>query len=734
MRFPLINIRRVVAAWAMFAVMSVALAGDPEGDDERSWAFRPPRRPAIPAIRHRARLRTPVDAFILARIDAAGIVPAAEADRRTLLRRLSFDLLGLPPSPEQIDVFLTDTAPDAYERLVDRLLASPAHGERWGQHWLDVVRYADSDGFEYDDPRPNAWRYRDWVIDSLNDDKSFDRFVDEQFAADELFPGDRVALAALGLHRLGPLRLNAGMQDEAMNRQELLTEIVDVVGSAFLGLTLGCARCHDHKFDPLPQADYYRLQAFFAATVPQDIPLIPAAELQARLKLIAAWQKDRDRTRQAIDDLEQPVRKRLMAERRTRLPAESRAALAAPAGERTPRQQRLVAEATGLLAVTSRDVLDALSAAEQQKHKRLQSELERVLARQPAAVASIMAVADRGPEPPDTHLLVRGEPHQPGELVLPSFPIALVTPGSASLASVRRPPAAVKSTGLRTALAEWLTSTGNPLVARVFVNRLWQHHFGRGIVATPNDFGAMGAAASHPELLDWLAVEFIAGGWRIKPLHRLMVLSSTYRRASRVTNPAATRTDPDNLLLWRANRQRLEAETLRDNLLAVAGNLNPGGSGPGVRLPLPPEVAALQYKGTWQPDSDPGRHVRRSVFLFVKRNNRPPLFDAFDAPGTMASCGRRTQSSHAGQALTLLNSPLLDRQARAFARRLDVEAGRAPVAVAQHAWRLAFGRDPRPDELSLARSFLENAEAPWTETLADFCLVLFNLDEFLYVD
>jgi len=714
-------------------------------DDDRVWAFRPVQRPAIPRPRDSARVANPVDAFILNSLDGADLTLSPRAPRRVLVRRLYLDLIGLPPPPAQFERFLSDDRPDAWVRLVDRLLASPDYGHRWAQHWLDVVRYADSDGFEYDDPRPHAWRYRDWVIESLNHDKPFSRFIHEQIAADELFPEDRRALAALGLHRLGPLRLNAGTQDKAKNRQERLTEIVDMVGSAFLGVTFGCARCHDHKFDPLPQADYYRLQAFFAASQAVDLALVPAGARAAREKARKAWTDKRDAIRKRLDEIEAPVRKRLTAERRRRFGKETLEALAVDASVRTPDQSRLATSAERMLVIVEADIRGALPEAGRGPYVAVQAELQALQSSEPPAVASVMAIVDRGRDVPATHRLVRGEPHHPGEEVFPSFPAVMVQRGRpvrpSSFRKRTRPSIdevgetdGGHSTGRRAELAGWLTSESNPLAARVFVNRLWQHHFGQGIVATPNDFGVMGAAATHPELLDWLAAELLGNGGRIKPLHRLMLLSETYRQSSTVANPVAAEVDPENQLLWRSRRRRLEAETLRDSLLAVSGQLNRQPGGPGVRLPLPPEVAALQYKGSWQAHPDPLQHNRRSIFLFVKRNNRPPLLSNFDTPGTMVSCGRRNQSSHAGQALTLLNSPELDRQARAFASRLETDAGRAPVAIVQRAYRLALGRPPSPDELSLGRDFLETGEGPFAETLSDFCLVLFNLDEFLYVD
>ena len=735
------------------AILFLVLAhGDVRAqDEERAWAFTPVRRPAIPRVQDTGWLANPVDAFILKGLEDLDLGPSPRAPRRTLVRRLYLDLVGIPPTPEQIDRFLADTRPEAWSRLADRLLASPEYGQRWAQHWLDVVRYADSDGFEYDDPRPHAWRYRDWVIESLNHDKPFARFVGEQIAADELFPEDRGALPALGLHRLGPLRMNAGKQDLAKNRQERLTEIIDVVGTAFLGVTFGCARCHDHKFDPLSQADYYRLQAFFAASRAVDLPLVPARERSRLEAARKSWMARRDEIRKELEAIEAPVKKRLTEQRRRGFSPETLAALAIDPATRTPGQSRLASAAGRLLVIAEAEIREALAKRERKKYVSVQARLQAVGSSEPPAVASVMAIVDRGKKVPVTYRLVRGDPHDLGEEVFPSFPSVMGgSGGTVRPTSFRQRPrpsidevAEVdgrQSPGRRAELAAWLASASNPLTARVFVNRSWQHHFGQGIVATPNDFGVMGAAATHPELLDWLAAELVSTHGRIKPLHRLMVLSATYQQSSvsaksnHAAKAAGLDADPENQMLWRARRLRLEAEALRDSLLAVSGRLNRQSGGPGVRLPLPPEVAALQYKGTWQAHPDLFQHNRRSIYLFVKRNNRPPLLTDFDAPGTMVSCGRRNQSSHAGQALTLLNSPELARQAEAFASRLETEAGRAPVAVVERAYRLALCRGPSPDELSLGRAFLENGEGSFAETLSDFCLVLFNLDEFLYVE
>jgi len=728
---------------AALVVAVCAASGTTSADErvdaaDREWQYQTPRRPALPRVEGSDWLRTPVDAFVLAELEAAGLRPSDEAERRVLLRRLCFDLLGLPPTPEQTQTFLHDSSPDAYERLVDRLLASPGYGERWAQHWLDVVRYADSDGFEYDDPRPHAWRFRDWVIAALNSDKTFDRFVRDQIAADEL-SSDLSDLPALGLHRMGPLRKNAGVQDEQKNRQEVLTEIVDGFASAFLGLTFGCARCHDHKFDPIPQADYYRMQAFFAATDATDVAWLPAAERVQRQTALAAWRQRRETVHQELEGILQPVRKRLLAAKRGQLDARTRLALDTEATLRTDQQKTLVESAQSLLEVSTRELLAGLGADSRRQAVVLRRDLTRLDAAQPEPIPTVMAVRDQGRDVPATFILERGDPHARLKQVPPQFPAILIGPGQ-SVRPAISPRVAPNSSdgspspGRRAALALWLTRSDHPLTARVFVNRLWYHHFGRGIVATPNDFGAMGAAVSHPRLLDWLAVEFSGSGWSVKRLHRLLLLSASYRQASKSRRPSAVSVDPDNRLLWRANRRRIEAEALRDSLLVTAGALNRSMGGPGVRLPLPPEIASLQYKGQWQPDTVPARFHQRSVYLFVKRNIQNPLLESFDAPGTLVPCGRRSHSSHAGQALMLLNSPVLAQRAEMFAARLVSEVGTSPRALVQQAYRLALARDPRPRELQLGTTFLQRGTEPPMHRLSDFCLAMFNLDEFVYID
>jgi hypothetical protein len=603
-----------------------------------------------------------VDAFVLERLQRAGLQPSPEADRRTLIRRVTFDLTGLPPTPEETDAFLADPAPDAYERLVDRLLAGPRYGERWAQHWLDVVRYAETEGFEYDRHRPGAWRFRDYVIRCLNEDRPWDRFIREQLAGDEIDPASPEMQVAAGFHRLGPVRRNAGNQEVAASRNEVLTERTDVLGAVFLGLTVGCARCHDHKFDDVPQADYYRLQAFLAASHEYDVPLA-TAEAQA------AWKARAGKVEEEIKKLQKSLE-------------------GAGPGDRPGLQARL-------------------------------AEPRRQL---PPPLPSICTVRNVPAERTPVHVLKRGDPGRPGKLVGPRFPQALL--------AAKVPEIPADTPNPRTVLARWLTEPGNPLTARVLVNRFWQHHFGTGLVATPNDFGANGSPPSHPELLDWLANEFVAGGWRLKPLHRLLLLSSTYRQAPRPVDAArATATDPDNRLLGRFLRRRLSAEEVRDAMLAISGCLNPEAGGPGVVLPVDPDLVELLYApAQWAVTPDARQHGRRSVYLLAKRNLRLPLTEVFDQPDLQTSCPRREASTHPAQALELLNGRASNRLAAAFAHRLGRECGPDPGRQVERAWLLAAGRLPNESEKALALRFLAGGSPK------EFALALFNLNAFLYVD
>lgn len=649
------------------AMLVWAEARAEDGDDvyDRShWSFQPRGDVLPPTFAEPGDcdgLPNAIDAFILARLKAAGLRPAPVADRPMLVRRLYFDLTGLPPSPDDVESFVNDPSPLAYENLVDRLLASPHYGERWGQHWLDVVRYAETEGFEYDNYLPGAWRYRDWVIEAFNADKPYDEFVREQVAGDELASADRSLLVAAGFLRLGPVRRNAGNQEVAGSRNEVLTEMTNSVGSVFLGLTVGCARCHDHMFDPFLQTDYYRLEAFLAATHERGVPLASEREQ-------AAW---RERTTAIKADM-----KRVQ----TQLAAVS-------------------AEGRGELEARLAD-------------------LERQL---PPLLDALCTVTSDETGRTPIHVLERGNWDKPGQAVAPRVPGVLLPVDAPELSANLASP--------RTRLAEWLTDAANPLTARVLVNRVWHAHFGRGIVATPNDFGVNGDEPSHPELLDWLANQLVAGGWRLKSLHRLIVTSATYRQSSNSPHIAhGLEVDAENRLLWRFPRRRLEAEEIRDALLAFSGRLNLKAGGPSVVVPVERDLVDLLYKPSqWTVTSDASEHDRRSIYLLAKRNLRLPFMEVFDQPDLQISCPRRESSTHAPQALELLNGRLSNDLAKVFAERLAREAPADPRRQVELAYQFATGRRPSEHELALAADFLSR------QPLREFALAMFNLNAFLYV-
>jgi hypothetical protein len=727
-------------------------------EDRSHWAFQKPQRPPLPTVQDTIWVRTPVDAFVLARLDKAGLKPAPAADRATLLRRVTFDLTGLPPTPDELQDFLRDTRSDAYARVVDRLLASPHYGERWAQHWLDVVRYAESNGYEIDAERPDAWRYRDYVIRALIEDKPYDQFIIEQLAGDELARGKdprphAELLVATGFNRCGPVHLVSGNTDPEVNRQEVLTEMTGAVGSAFLGMTVACARCHDHKFDPFSQADYYRLQAFFAAAQPREITISSPREEAAYAQRVQEIQALLGPLQKQVADLEAPYRVRLLEAKKAGLEPRYLEALRVEPQKRTPQQKQLVADAEILLKISWDEVVDALTPADRTRRATWRNQIHVLEAQMPPAPARAWAIADEDQVPP-THILKRGDPKRKGIEVRPALPRVLTD-------SPERQP--TDSRLNRTALARWLTRPEHPLTARVLANRLWQHHFGRGLVGTPNDFGMRGEPPTHPDLLDWLATELTGHDWSIKHLHRVMLLSNTYQQAARApATERARRVDPENHLLWHANRRRLEGETLRDTVLAVTGRLSCKLGGPMVRVPLEPEVYDLIFTegepdGLWHVTPDTREWTRRSIYLFAKRNVRLPLLEAFDRPDTLTSCPVRPVSTFAPQALILMNGPFMQEQSKAFAARLLRETGPDVNQQIDQAYRLALCRSPRPAESTMAREFLAaqgdllrdrlrhrerigvppelpaGTDPAAAAALADFCLALLNRNEFLYI-
>jgi hypothetical protein len=709
-------------AGLVLAATASTLAGDYEltAAKKEHWAWKHPARPALPNVRDSAWARNPIDHFIAARLEKAGLTPNEPATRAQLIRRATLDLIGLPPTLDEIDAFVNDASPQAWEKVVDRLLASPHYGERWGRHWLDLARFAESNGYEHDEIRPDAWRYRDYVIDAFNSDKPFDRFVLEQVAGDELFPEELPALVATGFHLLGPDMIDAANQ--AQRRQNTLDDMTDTTSLAFLGLTMGCAKCHDHKFEPIPQRDYFRLQAFFApAKFRTDLPVAAPAQKLAHDRASAEYLKLTKPLVEAIARVEESGRAKVRAELLAKLSQEAQAAHQTPEKERTAAQRELVEKTARLIVVPGKALNNAMTDEERATRTKLRQQLKQFDAMKPPPLPVAMGLQEAGPTAPKTFLLERGELARPGEEVLPGWPLIL-SPGFQPKPAPVQPKAA--STGRRAALAQWIANPDNPLTARVIVNRLWQHHFGRGLVGTPNDFGLRGQPPTHPELLDWLACELTSHGWSLKHMHRLMLTSATYRQSTKALAKSLAK-DPHNELLSRMNRLRLEGEVVRDSLLAISGRLNTQGGGPGVCPPLPPETASTIK--SWPVSPDPRDHVRRSVYLLARRNLRFPFLEAFDAPDSNLSCPKRERSTTAPQALALLNSSDVVQAAKALAQRLSDRAATDDDRITL-AFRLVLSRPPSPSERESCRQFL--AESP----LSELCRALFNVNEFVYLE
>ncbi len=707
---------------ALFLLGPAACAA--RGAEPVWWSFRKPERSIVPATKDPGRPENPIDAFILAKLEEKGLPHAPLADRRTLIRRAYFDLIGLPPAPDRVERFVNDSSPKAFANMIDELLTSRQYGERWGRHWLDVARYADTGGYETDIYFKNAWRYRDYVVKSFNDDKPYNRFVQEQVAGDEIWPDNLdldgsfqvppeklrhlEARVGTGLYALGPQVHESNMEAKKA-AYDRLTDCVDTTGSAFLGITIGCARCHDHKFDPFTQLDYYGLQAVFAGSKEVEIPVITAMEIadhkQHYPRLLAV-----DEARRALRLFEKSVAGRKLT-----------------AAEEKTRQQWRQAVADAVLGLPEQ----ATSAPNDAWDGLMEIPTATVLGHEmPELVLPV-------------YRLRRGDIQRPKEKMQPALPVVLAR----QTGHETRLPGPF---GSRKALALWLTQPDCPLTARVMVNRIWAWHFGRGIVSTANDFGKMGALPTHPELLDWLATEFVARNWSIKEMHRLIMLSNTYQQSSRYFTSEHARLDPDNKYLWRMNRRRLEAESLWDAVHAVAGTLNSKMGGRPVMPPLAPEE--LTNKAEWVVSADPQEHSRRGLYILVRRNFRFPLFDIFDAPVNAVSCAGRDVSTVAPQALWLMNNRTAFGQSQHLAARLVREAGKQPEGWVERAWRLALARAPTKEESVEARRLIENLERskgrPSKEAppelaslpparataLTEFCLGLFNLNEFTYID
>jgi hypothetical protein len=899
------TLRRWIAGGAAWAG-KVSPREEPQRAGRDWWSLQPVVRPALPAVQDRAWVRNPLDAFVLARLEAQGLKPAPPADRATLLRRAGFDLLGLPPSPAETDAFVHDPSPDAYERVLDRLLASPHYGERWGRHWLDVARFGESQGFERDKIRDHAWRYRDYVIQTFNDDKPYDRFIKEQVAGDQLTPVTRQGIVATGFLVAGPWdEVGAMQQSKVMRlrvREEELEDILSVVGQTFLGLTVNCARCHDHKFDPIPQHDYYRLKSALDGVWPGDRPVLPPEELRARDERISRLNGRITEIERHVASLEQVGRDKMLQRqgrpsalpgliplarwtfetdardevgqlhgtlkggavvRNGRLVLDGKGAFvqteplprdvhektleawvalpnlaqrgggvislegkgggvfdALVFGEREPRKWiagsnsfsrtrdlggpvedarpsdfvhlavvysrdnrialyrngalygsaytpegapaglqsyaaqeahvlfglRHTGAANGFLtgeieearlydrplsaaevrvsfqAGVSRIPLEAVLAALTQPQRRERDTLLAELARQREALRALpalpIAYAANGRQPEPTRVLLRGDVEKPGAPV-----------SAGGLSAVSAPPFEFGLTfeapeGLRRLkLAEWIAHPDHPLTARVLVNRVWHYHFGRGLVGTPNDFGFNGERPSHPELLDWLAGEFVRQGWSLKKLHRLILLSNTYRQSGSYNSKAAA-VDADNRLLWRFAPRRLEGEAVRDALLCVSGQLNRAQSGPGFR----PFQLTIFNSHFYTPADPLGpEYYRRTVYRINVNSAKDALLDSLDCPDPSVKTPRRSVTTTPLQALGLMNNSFVLRQARRFAERLRREAGEDVHAQVTLAYRYTLGRRPTDAEagrmVALARE----------HGLTNVCWVLCNASEFLYL-
>ena len=757
------------------------IAASPVRDeDRRFWSFRPLKRPPVPMGSRDARIRTPIDRFLLARLEPKGLDFSPDADPCTLARRASLDLVGLPPGLDEADAFLHDRRPDAFERLVDRLLASPHHGERWGRHWLDVAGYVDTVGFDTDATNiilsEGKWRYRDYVVNAFNEGKPYNRFLTEQIAGDErhawrkagrFTPEIREALIATGYLRTARDLTHEDVGVIPQNFHGIVHDTIEIVGTGLLGLTINCARCHSHKFDPIPQEDYYRLAALFSPAynprawlpvIPTEtksgdrgLPDVSAAELAEIERHNAEVDRRLKELRGRLEDLRRPHSDRLFEARLATLPAgirsEAREAVRTPADRRNDRQEELARKYAAALTVRPEEVSASLGAAEKEAASGIEARIV-AIASSRKKPGKIQALYDVG-TPPRTHLLIRGSELSPGPEVQPGFLRVLCASDAQAIASPRPPHEG--ATGRRTALARWLTDPGSPasaLVARVMVNRIWAHLFGQGLVPTPDNFGAQGQPPTHPELLEWLSCELVEGGWRIKPMIRLIMTSTAYRQASRRDETAAPSAsdpasiDPGDELIWRMRPRRLESEVVRDAILAVSGDLDRAAGGPPIAIAARPDGLVEVARDRL---ARPADRYRRSIYLTTRRAYNVSLLTAFDQPLVATNCVERRASAVPSQSLFMLNDGFLAEQSEHFARRVERLSPPAADRRIELAFRLALVRRPGIDEIETCRESLRRGERLFREqglapteashgALAQLCQVLLNTSEFLFAE
>ncbi len=662
---------------------------------------------------------SPIDAYITARLATNGLALSPEANRATLIRRLSFDLIGLPPSPREIDDFVQNQFPGAYEQLVERLLASPHYGERWGRHWLDVARYTESQGFEYDKLRDNAWHYRDYIIKSFNDDKPYDRFMKEQVAGDVLEPVTSDGIVGASLLVCGPWdeagNGQANATQKAITREEEMEDLISVVGQTFLGLTINCARCHAHKFDPIPQEEYYRVKSVFDGVKHGERSIATMAEAKAREERIAARKKEIASAQDVVARIEDEGFKRAAAKQsRTRETTNGRAL--------SP-EEVVASFRAGGFAIPESEILANLDVAQRAERESALARIEKHRHTLEAVKPLPVSYAGTRVQPAPTHKLKRGDVKEPGEVVTPGG-LSAITEVDPELGLAADAPEAQR----RLKFADWLADPRNPLPARVMANRVWHFHFGQGLVGTPNDFGVSGARPTHPQLLDWLATKFIESGWSVKALHRLIVNSATYRQASTQTGieyyRRAVSLDADNQLLWRFPPRRLEAEAVRDAVLSVSGQLNLEIGGPSFR---PFDALKFPANAYLPVDKIGAEFNRRTVYRMNVNSGKEPLLDAFDCPDPSVKTPRRGVTSTPLQALALMNNSFLRRHAGLFAERaLKESANDLPRAI-RTAYRLALGRPPAEQEAERALA------AARARSLTNVCWALLNSTEFVYV-
>ncbi|MDD4904941.1 MAG: DUF1549 and DUF1553 domain-containing protein [Methylobacter tundripaludum] len=699
-------------------------ASAPQAAKSKLWSYQPVKAPAQPTVNNKNWVRTPLDAFVLAPLEAKGLTPSADTDRAAFVRRATLDAWGVIPTPEDVASFVSDTAPDAYEKLADRLLASPKYGERQARRWLDLARYADSTGFQNDETRPNLWRYRDYVINAFNQDKPYSRFIQEQLAGDELWPDNQEALIATGYMANFPDNHNS--RDLVQRKYQITTDITDTVGKVFLGQTVECARCHNHKFDKISQKDYFSLQAFFAnLSAVDNIPAAKKGEVERKYDVtLAKWEDATKEIRGKQKAIIDTVREQAEKHHKERYLTDSREAIFKPKSQWNA-QDRWINHRLGYitdersLAAYLRDTAESKGADKNYtkeiadkwtEYDKLSEELKKFNDLKPKSGSTeISAMTELGyPDAPPSYVFFGGDHERPLEQVQPAFPEAITD---------EKPdikPTAFSS-GRRTALANWIASSNNPLTARVFVNRVWEQYFGHGIVETVSDFGKAGQKPTNPELLDYLADNFIKQGWSVKKLHRDILLSSAYRQSSAYREDVS-KADPDNKLLAVFPRKRLEAEQIRDSLLVASGKLEDKIGGPSV---FPPVPANLGAGNQWEVSKDVHDQNRRSLYIFTRRSVPYPLLESFNMASAQEAHSKREVTTSPLQSLTLFNSDVVFGWSQALAGRVINEAGNDEAAQLDRLYQILFSRAATGSEKETLQKFLNNHEKVVREKTAE---------------